>query len=492
MKFGPTRGNPLMIFEHFVKDFALLIGVGLLTLWKGPGILLDNTFLIAVAFISPFAVLVKYLTTRYSIDDEKMIIDSGFFVKKTMEIPLKSITTVDLSQNLLFQFFKVYKIKADNASQTNDSAKKAEVVLVLKKDLALYVKNLLESKKDVHPEKEEMLPEEQGKAPCLTCPVSDFLLLGVLQAKLLYIFTMISAVSGGFAYIFSLLFGDVDLTVLGEKLIKVISPAVAVIAFLLTAYILGVISSALLTAIRYYNFSVTNRKDSILLEFGLFTKKSYTLAKEKISGVTLKQSLLMRMFGYYTIDVFIIGYGDSGADNKQELSLLYPLAKLEQVDDILAQLLPEMTFGRNYHKPASESLRYFFFCGRMIFGIAVFLGTLIFALMGKTMIPFAVLLGSGFAVLALTVVSVYLEYRITGIYANREVVSVCRGIFTKQMTFVKTEKIESVSGHSTVWKEKKGITTIKLGFLAPLRVANISARNMSLPEYEEVREVLYL
>ena len=492
MKFGPTRGNILLIFEHFLKDFGLVLLLLFVTIWKGPQIVLANLQFVALVFINPISVLVKYLFTKYSIDEEKMRIDSGLFVKKTMEIPLKAITTVDLSQNLLFQIFKVYKIKADNSSQTNDTAKQAEVIMALKKEEAFYVKDLLESKGDLKEQEQIKKQSDEILQPIITCTASDFVLLGILQSKLLYIITTFSAVFGGGTYIFSILFEEVDTSAMIEKIMNLFSPVVGIAILVLMVYILGVVSSAIVTVFRYFNYTVKNREDALIVEFGLFTKKSYTLKKEKISGVTIKQSILMRVFGYCSVEVFIIGYGDSSEGNNKELSILYPISKLAQVNYILDEILPEMSFERKYHKSEKTSLRYFFFCARMFFAIGIILGVSIVILIGSVNTYMFAILGASFAFLIFTMISVYLEYLNAGIYANTKVVSIRSGILAKKMTFVKTGKIESISQKTNTWKKRKGFTTIKLGFLAPLRVSNIRARNVSNKQFEEVNGILIL
>lgn len=490
MKFGPTRGNPILIFEHFFRDFGLVLLCIIITLLKGPEIIMDNIVVLAIVIITPINTLMKYFFTTYSIDDEMMTIASGFFVKKTMEIPLKAITTVDLSQNLLFQLFKIYKIKADNSSQTNDTAQKAEVVMALKKESALYVKSLLEAKgseseKIDHQEVEEFRPQES-----ITCSILDFFLLGLLQSKAVYIISLVPFVFGGGGYVYSLFVDQSDANDMMEKLIDGFEPAAIIAIAILCSYVIGVVSSEVLTMIKYFNYTVTNQSKSLFVEYGLITKKSYTLMKEKISGVTLKQTVLMRIFGYCTIEVFIIGYGDSSEDNKQELSILYPIAKLSEVDGLLEKMLPEMKFDREYHQPNKEALRFFFYNFRMAVTIALFIGAAVLLAVEKTITQDVYIMGGGLLILVIMILTVFLEFYNSGIYANEQVVSISTGIFTRQMIFIKTSKIESVSEKSNLLKRKRGYTSIQLGFIAPLRVANVKAKNMTFQEYEEVQNVL--
>lgn len=495
MKFGPTRGNFLLIFEHFLRDFGLMLLLIIVAIVKGPEILFQNISWVVLVLITPVMSVSKYLFTKYSIDDEKVIIQSGLFMKKTMEIPLKSITTVDLSQNLLFQIFNVCKLKADNASQTNETEKDAEFVMALKKEEAMMVKSLLESKgkqRNSEDEETERLKKESEELlqPSVSCSVSDFILLGVLQSKQLYIITMISTIYVGYQTVYSTLFGDSDTLWWAEDFVNKISPVVGIILLLLVAYLIGMIASSVVTAIRYYGYTVTDRKDALLVKFGLLTKKSYTLSKEKISGVTIKQSVLMRVFGYCTVEVFIIGYGDSSDGKDKELSILHPIAKLSQVNYILEEILPELEFKRDYHKSEKGSLRYYFYSPRVLVAIIGIIAAGVILAENAIDFIYPWYVGGAIAIILFTILSVYLEYRNSGIYANSRVVSICSGIFAKQMVFVKTGNIESVSERTSIWKRRKGFTTVKLGFLAPIRVSHVKARNVTYKEYDAVQSVL--
>lgn len=489
MKFGPTRGNPLLIFEHIIRDFGLLILMILVTVYKGPDILLDNIGIVIIAFISPLSVCLKYLSTTYSVDDEKLIIKSGVFVKKVMEIPLEAITTVDLSQNLIFQLFQVYKIKADNSSQTNDMAKEAEVVFALKKEAALQVKSLLEQKHSPQTfalHQDEKIPTQQ----VIDCTIFDFFLLGLMQSKFLYIFSMVPLLATVITYGASIFTTEIDEDALLERLFQDVTPAVVIVLALLCSYVIGLISSEVITTVRYFNFAVMNRGDALLVEYGLLTKKNYTLRKDKISGVALKQSVLMRIFGYCTVEVLIIGYGDQSEGSGQELSILYPIVKLSEVDRLMGQLLPDMRFDRNYKKPKKKALRYFFYTFRMLFAVCVLIGTIATGFIDEDMQYELPLIGGAVAFLLFVVFTVWMEYCNCGMYANQKVVSISTGVFSRQMLFIKTEKIESVTEISNFIKRKKGFTSISLGFLAPLRVSHIKAKNMTYEEYDEVKSIL--
>lgn len=496
MKFGPSRGHFLGIFEHFFKNFGFLVLLIGLAFFKGPMILINNLGIVVIIFATPFVTVCKYFFTKYSIDDEKVKIESGLFVKKKMEIPLKAITTVDLSQNLLFQVFDVYKIKADNASQTNDNSKEAEVTMYLKKDDAMFVKVLLESQGNCKAVADEsdvetapVIKKEDEKYPQTTTSFQDFILMGLLQSKQTYVLAMISSVYAGVYFIGSVFINEDDATKWIETNFQMFKSALGILILVAIIYILAAIGSAVSMAVRYFGYTVTDRKDSLVVDFGLFTKKHYTLPKKKISGITITQPLLMRVFGYCTVEVFIIGYGDSNGKEK-ELSILCPIIRIDQASRIMGEFLPDMTFDMEYKGAEKGTFHYFFFTVRVyvLISAAAVYSVAAMVIDKKLFHPAAL---ATFVILGIiTAISVWLEYKNSGIYANKNVVSIRDGILARKMIFVKTVNVESVSGLTNIFKQKKGYMHIRLGFLGPIRVAHIKAKNVSLKCFEDVKSVL--
>ena len=128
MTFGPKRGHILFIFENFAKDFGLLIIALLVGIISGDmNVITENAVLMVLVFIGPVSKVLQYLFTTYAVDEEKLIIKSGFLTKKTLEVPLSTITTVDFSQNLLHQVFGAYRLNIDNASNVSEQKTKVRM-----------------------------------------------------------------------------------------------------------------------------------------------------------------------------------------------------------------------------------------------------------------------------------------------------------------------------------------------------------------------------
>ena len=474
--YGPKRNHVLFLFDGFLENFGFPI-LALILLLGGNSSDSMMTLVIIIAVL-PIKRFVEFMTTTFEINETYLIIRRGLFTKKKTEIPLSTITTVDLSQDLLFQMFKVYKIKIDNTAQANDAANQAEAKLVLKKEDALYVKQLLLSHRP------EDLQEDSEPAPQerIVFDAGDFMLLGLLRSKIGYIFSVLFVpYVGG-----SLIDQSVDAERFIEDLLN--GEAVGDISFtsavivILVLYLITLAFALLTNVIRYHRFTLSKKGYHLSIEYGLLQKKKYSFSLDKINGIRLKQNALMRIFKYYTMEVFVIGYGDEKAEKAQETAMLIPIAKRDRVENLLEKLLPDFELPKSLSKPQKRALPYFFLSFRFLAALLLLAGSLFTQNM--------IFVAGAAVLLALAAVGEVLEYKTEGLSINKKNVAVANGRFTYRTTIVKTGSIESVRCTASMLKRKKGICHIAFGFWGPKMVANPRIRNMNISDYEALTKAI--
>ena len=186
MEFKHRRGHFLIIFEKISEIPLLLVSIIF-------SAFLLNTFdtqalipVVAILF-SPILKLINYFFTYYTLTEEHLIVESGVLNKKRTELPFSTITTVDLSQNILYQIFGVYKIKVDNASQTNEIANQSKINLTLKKEEAIQFKKIITGNYTD-------AVNNQHESGAIKGEIGDFIKLGLLQSKAAYIMSIIAII----------------------------------------------------------------------------------------------------------------------------------------------------------------------------------------------------------------------------------------------------------------------------------------------------------
>lgn len=389
----------MFIFERFFRDFGLLLAALVLYLIvRDIEILLENGALLIVVLFAPVKRLIEYLCTYYTVDDQRLLVESGWIKKKKQEVPIANITTVDFTQTFFFQLAGVYSLNVETASSIG-SGPSGAVKLVLKDKDAVFVKKLLlaetiqeEAMQEQGEEKasEQRASRKQGEfhsgsriseemsGNTIMASAGEIFLMGLLRSKAVIVLQLIAYGCAG-ASILAKIFLHRDINgqqMLISYLLHLSAPLV--IAGLLAAgYIVGTAVSVALSCVKYYGFRVTDRDASIFIEYGLLTKKTHTLMKDKISGVSYSQSLLMRLFKRGTLEVFAAGYGGMDDNNNVETAVLYPILRAEKLDAFLVRFLPEIGQKELVKQAEPKAFPYFFLCARFILAIFAAAGMLL-------------------------------------------------------------------------------------------------------------------
>lgn len=460
MKHDKKRSHILIIFEQFIEIPLLIVGLILIFLILGE--INENILtLFILIMLSPISKFLKYLTTYYYITDKFFVIDSGIINKKHQEIPLKSITTVDFSQNLLFQIFNVYKINVENSSETMG---KTNILLALKKDEALHFKEQLLKKKET---KDKV--EENNE---ITIPFKKFIIKSLLDSKIAIVILLFSTFIGL----------GIDLSIINES-IKIFGVVFSCIIIFLIFYIASVIFYVLSNLLTYFNFKIKTKKDSIIISYGLLNKKHHTIKREKITGLVLKQSILMKLFKYYTLEGIVIGYNTNKDDEQQEeRAIIIPVGTLEEIEKTIKELNIKIKISNKFNNSPKRALKYFYYNPLYIILFIALLITLYY----KINIAFVAVI----ILIIILAISNYLSYKNSGIKTNKNISAFRNGSFTKQMFFIKTNRIESASSVGSKIKIYKNLNTINVGVFAPTRYKNIKVKNVEIDEFKNLKDNL--
>ncbi len=509
MLFGPQRGSFFTIFDKFAGTFGVPIVVLIAALIFGNReAVFENGIILLIVIAGPASKLLNYFFTYYSIDEEKFHISSGIFNKKETEIPIDRITTVDFTQNIIFRMADVYHIRIDNASNYGGNGK-GTVQLALKREDALRLKGLLISGSVTAAgayqpaDDAPYLPSQKVgdksirsteiSVKEISVPAGKIMIMGALQSKgnaLAQIFSALALLGG----MVNIIEGKED--AVESRIVEMILsvPGLGIAAGLLAAFIIiSTVLGAVFAVIKYYGFKIIEEEKSIILEYGLFTRKSYSLLKEKISGIEYVQSLPMTFLRVGYLNVMAVGYGDEPTEEK---ALMYPLIGEKEAEKLICGCIPQLAAGNSdFFRAYPAALRYFFICPRVFFTLLLVAAAAVWELIMRIETDMPEFPQWGWYclifIIICTICSVCKEYRNTGTSADGERISFVTGGFTKTTARIKTSMTESVTDTASVWKRKKKISTIKLGILAPLGDSVKIVRNMPVEAFENIKNMIH-
>lgn len=445
-----------------IKEFAGLFILSVL-LVKKIGIIL-SIILVVLLFVALVAVEILIWWKHIFIMKENSIYhQEGVLNIKKTDIPFERINTVDISQDVFQRIFSVATVKID----TGYAREKSELKIMLNKERALEIKNKLLN--NVTTESMEIPQEKEHFQE------DDSYTIG---KKDLFIYSLISdSALKGLALLF------VAYNFFNQYLEKVINIDTSTytknfesgndyykIYFLVMLLVIIMLISVCLSLgyniLKYYDFKMLAEEKKIDLSYGALSKKNYSFTRKKIKGIYIKQTLLMQVFGFFTLQVESIGYGNE----KGEKCILYPICNKSTKDEIMAKLFKEFQYKGTKNQPPKNT-HFGFFYKKVIFGVVV--TTICFFIKIKILMVFCIIL------FVLLFIMGILEFKNTILGMDENLLYICSGSFTRVESIMKMKTVQSVKMSYSYFQHKKNICNYNILLYSATFGKEISARNIS-------------
>ena len=123
----------------------------------------------------------------------------------------------------------------------------------------------------------------------------------------------------------------------------------SVVVIAVVVLVASVVLSVLRSLVTYGNLVLRRDADALHLEHGLLRVREQTYDMRRLRGGTLREPLLVRLFGGARLDAVMTGVGGAG-----EASLLLPPCPRATAETVLAELIAQ---ARGRHRPAARARR---------------------------------------------------------------------------------------------------------------------------------------
>jgi putative membrane protein len=260
----------------------------------------DGWLLVPVGLLLLLFELVQYFTLAYRFDPHEIVIKRGLFWKRERHIPSARVQNIELVQNAAHRLAGVAVARLDTG--TGSGAEGELSVLSLEAIAALR-----EAVRVGRHGEATALPGPEAHAPGVLIALTprELLLHGLLTASG---WVVIAAGAGALWQL------DLDGWDVGRYLpstegawgrLRQATPLLALeIALLvLLAVLVFRVLSAVWSAIKHFDFSLTTRGSELFQSYGLLTRVGRTIPRARIQKLTVTEALLMRLFGRATITI---------------------------------------------------------------------------------------------------------------------------------------------------------------------------------------------
>lgn len=415
--------------------------------------------------------IIKWMNTIILVSDDSIIYKEGAIIKDEMIIPIKSISLIEMQKTVLLRILRLRKLKIDSLSQS----KNTEIYMILKtKELDELYGNLSGRIKNLINDESTNIDRTIGYK------ISAFhlILLSMLRSNILL----------GIGLIVSLvqIMGDINQRLEEElkaffiKLLKDnIVTSGTIIAILLSilfvfAVVLLVILtfSILATLSKYYKFKIYRKDNYLMVEYGLFNRKSYSVPSENIHALKVEQNLINQMLNLFTIKCSVVGYGD----NVKEDELIFPLCGEKLLMDILADIVPEFKFEGTVFVPDKRA--------RLRFYTAPVSWTTVFAMLCYLI---SEELWVTFLIIPIVILNRALASNNAEIGYNDNLYYVSYKGFNRKRIYIRKSSTELIWMVSNPFQLVKKLCNYKIKYHSQKKEDWITVRNLSMDIFEEIK-----
>ncbi len=303
--------------------------------------------------ISLVHILVKWLTQTYKIDQTAFQLSKGVFTKSQQTIPFSKIQNVTRQTTLFHRLFQVTSIQFETGISGEDAA-------VIFKVISLPEASRLEEQikvpviQSVRVDHENPIVETLDKVDFqrtihFTPTKQDMYKATISSLSFLFLFPIIG----------SLYFKINEVFAIDEQAEGLLANILQSFWLLAGLIILLFLASAVFglarTTLKYGNYEISSDSHYIYIKNGLIEEKIFSIAKDRVQSINIKQSPIKRLLGLAEVKL-ISAASESSEDVEQKTSSLYPFLPVSRAYDMISEVLPDYKITTKMTRLPKKSL----------------------------------------------------------------------------------------------------------------------------------------
>jgi len=345
------RLHPSSLLFSLGSAARRLLIPGIIVLFASRG---DRTevWLMALFVPAALAALAKFLSYRYRLGREELVVREGIVTRNERHIPYSRIQNIDLVQNPLHRMLGVAEARLETASGDKPEA----VIRVLSLQAVERMRARVFEERD-----RAAAVTDGGDAPAAASPADEpprrlveltsreLMLLGVMSNRGL---AMIAAAMGMF-WQFSRFRLDDQVEKLAQRLETVpdalpvsegASTWIVAVAGAIAILVVVKLLSVIWIVLKYYRFKLTLRGDDLRAEYGLFTHVSATIPRHRIQVLSTRHGPVQRRLRRVSVQVETAGGGEGEQGGHGSRLWIAPQMREEGLARLLGEVLPGIDF----------------------------------------------------------------------------------------------------------------------------------------------------
>ncbi|MBD1373547.1 PH domain-containing protein [Hazenella sp. IB182357] len=332
------RHHPLLMLIHLwtlAKRFIFfVVYLFVIKADSESSFIIYGRIIIFAAFgIMVITIIWTWFTHKYKLDHKSFHLYKGIFIKSEQTIPFSKIQNVHRHTSYFHRVFKVTSIHFETGMTGEETTVKFEVISHIEADrLEAHIKSTdgdaltTDDVKDTkHANLNRNIHFEPTKMDILKASFTSlsFLILiplvGSFYSKINGIFHMEKEAKGVFMNIIS-----------SEWMVTII-----IMVLVIASVTFGIVR----TFLAYGKYQISSDHDRIYITKGVIEETSFSISKEKVQAIEIKQSIMKRLLGL--AEVKLTSAGSFSSDEETlEINSLYPFLPVKRAYDMVSEILP--------------------------------------------------------------------------------------------------------------------------------------------------------
>jgi putative membrane protein len=393
--------------------------------------------------------LLRYWFYKFHIQGDNLHIQSGWWNRKHLSLPLKSIQAVHLEQSIWQQILKVAKVSFDSAGSEQIEAK----IEALSLSKAEALKKILLQEPD-YQENATSSEKQAGEPTRKTYRLTDTDVFKLaLSANHIRTFFLL--------FVFAIKFITDAQEVLDadqreaigsytDNAIAALSWVFFVVVFLMIA-IVSVIISASRVFLEYYDFRMQETEKGWKVSHGLLTQKQKVISRSKIQMVEYRANWIRRLLDFWFIDLSILGQDKM----KKQAQINVPLTSFAEVKHLADEYLPHESIQKT-----GERISPTYWGRQVLFRVlptCVVLWGVLRLMSGEWLISSATA-----GILCLNwVIHVWVWRKKFRWFAKEDGLVVFKSVWGQSYTLLVWHKVQTVRLSQTIYQRQKGLANLQ-------------------------------
>lgn len=448
--FALHRLHPATILIDFLRRLGQLvyfIAVVLILRLTGRGGGGDwhDWALTAIAVFGSVSAVLRYVSLRYALEGDRLVLRSGLITRQKRTIPADRIQNIELKRGVLHRLLGVVDVSVETAGGSEPEAKLSAL-----------------SVREAERLKSELLRRRDGAAapaavaaetaPLWRSTLGELILLGATENRAGLIIGSIAGLWYTFGDAARELRAPLERWVFQRIGGDALSAAALAAVLVLGLMVAGWLVSIVLTTVEYYRFELLSADGRLRRRFGLLMQRDTMLPLERIQVVRLESPLPRRLLGYSTIHAETAGsVVERAAGGTSPLS---PLIRTAQAAELVGRVLAGFDLRTvEWRRVSRATIRR----GMVRYSIVGALAVL--ALMLAVRWELLALLPPA---LALAWVAAHARYRAIGFAEAGDYVCAREGVWTRRTWIVPRGKIQSLDCSSTPFQRRLNLASVRI------------------------------